>query len=351
MMSGIWIAGWGHTAQQMVTVGPKLHLHRATHERFVAKLQSVSYQPEIAREVVLDLVSSLPGALQQAQIGAIKLSPELVTALKERTTSRGFGPRKPVSSAPTVVDHLLNDPNYSDDFHKTQRLPGKHEPEPYAKRNHDWSQQPQHARTIPSLEEHIAELRKKRQQLSKEAEAIRAWFQQREATFYTEKLNAASDTEISALKPEQLYLERLGYWYLSTWMAVSEHDWMIAGATDHLAFAKAMQQGLEWPPPPAPPGKKTPDVHLEHMLLGLPMLLRGMQVQKAALPGLIAQLKQDLKEASKAGSPHCTAIEGQIRGYEQILGMWGDEIDATERVWRDAMERSEGGGDEISKKK
>jgi hypothetical protein len=350
MMSGIWLAGWGHTAQQMVAVGPKLHLHRATHETAVASLQKVSYQPEIAREAVLDLVSSLPGVLQQAQIGAIKLSPELVTALKERTMSRGFGPRKPVNSAPTVADHLLSDPNYSDHFHKTQRLPGKHEPEPYAKRNYGWSQQPQHARTIPSLEEHIAELRKKRQQLCKEAETIRTWFQQREATFYTEKLNAASDTEISALKPEQLYLERLGYWYLSTWMAVSECDWMIAGATDHLAFAKALQQGLEWPPP-APPGKKTPDVHLEHMLLGLPMLLRGMQVQRQALPGLIAQLKKDLKEASKAGSPHCATIEGQIRGYEQVLEIWGDEIDATERVWRNAMKRSEGDGEVTSKTK
>jgi hypothetical protein len=297
--------------------------------------------------VVLDLVSSLPGALQQAQIGAIKLSPELVTALKERTTSRGFGPRKPVNSTPAFVDHLLNDPNYSDDFHKTQRLPGKHEPEPYAKRNYGWSQQPQHARTIASLEEHIAELRKKRRQLCKGAETIRTWFQQREATFYTEKLKAASGIEISALKLEQLYLERLGYWYLSTWMAVSECDWMIAGATDHLAFVKTMQQGLEWPPPPAPSGN-APDVHLEHMLLGLPVLLKGLQVQRAGLPRLIAQLKKELKEASKAGSLHRAAIEGQIRGYEQILVMWSDEIDATERVWRDAMKRSEGGGDETS---
>lgn len=95
-------------------------------------------------------------------------------------------------------------------------------------------------------------------------------------------------------------------------MAVSECDWMIADTRDHLAFAKAMQQGLEWPPP-TPPGK-TPDVKLEHMLLGLPMLLKGLQVQRAALPGLIEQLKKDLNEASKAGGPHCTAIEWQIRG-------------------------------------
>lgn len=177
MMSGIWIAGWGHTAQEVATVGAKLHLHRSTHERSVAALQRVSYQPEVAREVVLDLVASLPGALQQAQIGAIKLSPEMVTALRERTTSRGFGPRKPMNTAPTVVEHLLNDPNYSDGFHKTQKLPGKHEPEPYAKRNYGWSQQPQHARTVASLEEHIIELRKKRQHLCKEAEAVRTWFQ------------------------------------------------------------------------------------------------------------------------------------------------------------------------------
>lgn len=99
IMSGIWIAGWGHTAQEVATVGAKLHLHRATHERFVTNLQRVSYKPEVAREVVLDLVSSLPEALQQAQMGAIKLSPEMVTALKERSQSRGFGPRKPVNSS------------------------------------------------------------------------------------------------------------------------------------------------------------------------------------------------------------------------------------------------------------
>jgi hypothetical protein len=43
MMSGIWIAGWGYTAQELVTVGPKPHLHLSTHERAVADLQRVSY--------------------------------------------------------------------------------------------------------------------------------------------------------------------------------------------------------------------------------------------------------------------------------------------------------------------
>jgi hypothetical protein len=94
-------------------------------------------------------------------------------------------------------------------------------------------------------------------------------------------------------------------------MAVSECYWEIAGAKDHLTFTKAMQQGLEWPPPP---GKKTPNVNLEHMLLGLPILLKGMQVQRATLPGLIAQLKKDLREASKAGF----ALRGDRRAHSWL---------------------------------
>ena len=64
MMSGIWIAGCGHAAQEVATVGAKLSLHRATHERAVTMIQRVSYQPEVAREAVLDLLTSAPGALQ-----------------------------------------------------------------------------------------------------------------------------------------------------------------------------------------------------------------------------------------------------------------------------------------------
>jgi hypothetical protein len=290
-------------------------------------------------------VTSVPGALQQVQTGTIKLSPEMIAAIKERTTIRSFAPREPVKSSQSPVEQILEYPNYSDDFHKTHKPPGSVEPVPYSTRNYDWSQQPQHARTIASLEEHIAELRKKRQQLSREAEAVRTWLQQREAKFYTEKLKAASDVEISTLKPEQLYLEKLGYWYLSTWMAVSECDWMIAGAADHLAFAKASQQGLEWPPP-AQPNK--PNVKLEHMLSGLPIRLKSLQVQRKALPGLIAQLKRELKDASKTNSPQRAAIEGQIRGLQQMLEIWIDEMDVTERVWADAIEKSEDDDDENS---
>ena len=345
MMSGIWIASCGHAAQEVATVGAKHVLHRATYERSVANLQRVSYQPEVAREVVLDLVASIPEAIRQVQTGTIKLSPEIVAALLERTATRAFGPREPVSSSQSPFERMFEDPNYSDDFHRTHKPPGSVKPVPYSTRNYDWSQQPQHARTIASLEEHIAELRKKRQQLCREAEAIRTWLQQREARFYAVKLKAASDVEISALKPEERYLEKLGYWYLSTWMAVSEWDWMIAGATDHLAFAKASQQGLEWPQP-AQPSK--PNVKLEHMLSVLPVRLKALQTQRAALPGLIAQLKKDLSDASKTNSPLCTVIEGQIRGYEKILELWADDINVMERVWADAMKRSESGGDETS---
>lgn len=269
--------------------------------------QRVSYEPEVVREVVLDIVASLPGALHQAQIGTIKLSPEMVAALKERTTPRHFTPRGPVRDPQTVVEQILDYPNHSDGFHKTHKPLGSVEPVPYSSRNYGWSRSPEHIGTIYDLEQHIAELRKKRQQLCNEAEAVRAWLQQREAAFYTQKLKAATDAEINALKPERNYLQKLGHWYLSTWMAVSECDWMIAGATDHLAFSKASQQGLEWPPP-APPGKS--NIKLEHMLLGLPMRLKSLQVQRAALPGLIAQLKKDLRDAPKANSPSRAAIEG-----------------------------------------
>lgn len=52
-----------------------------------------------------------------------------------------------------------------------------------------------------------------------------------------------------------------------------------------------------------------------------------------------------------AKSPHRAAIEGQIRSYEEILRFWVDEMDATERVWADAIEKSEDDDDENSKTK
>lgn len=355
MMSGIWIAGWGHAAQEVATMGVKLALHQERHKKPVNMIQRVSYQPEVAREAVLDLLTSAPGALEQVQIGTIKLSPDIVAALKERATSWSFGPRGPVNDSQTLVEQILDYPNYSDGFHKTHKPADSIDPVPYSTRNYNWSRSPQHAGTIYDLEKHITELRKKRQQRSNEAEAVRTWLQQREADFYTQKRKAATDAEIRALKPEQHYLEKLGFWYLSTWMAVSECDWMIAGAADHLAFAKATQQGLDWPPP-AQSTTKAPNVKLEHILLMLPRNLKSLQAQKRQLSSLIAQLRKDLSEASKANSPRRAAIEEQIRSYEQILKVWNDGIEAIERVWWDAMEKSEtggggGGGEESSKDK
>ena len=64
-MSGVCIAGLGHAAQEVATVGRKRAVHRVTHEKPVAMLQRVSYSPEVAREQVLELLASVPDPLSQ----------------------------------------------------------------------------------------------------------------------------------------------------------------------------------------------------------------------------------------------------------------------------------------------
>lgn len=166
---------------------------------------------------MLDILTSIPGALTQAQIGAIKISPEMIAALKERTNLRLLGPRsstKVADGQENIVELILDLSNASDDFHRTLTPPGEFEPVPYASRNYDWSCSPQQAQAVPELERHIAKLRKQRQQLCNEAESVRDWLYKREAAFY--RLEATSGAETSELKVEKNYLTMLGRWYLST---------------------------------------------------------------------------------------------------------------------------------------
>lgn len=215
-MSGVCIAGLGHAAQEVATVGRKLAAHRVTHEKPVAMLQRVSYSPEVAREQVLELVASVPDPLRQVHNGAIKLSPEMVAALKERTRSWHFVPRQPVKEpGQSPIEQALGHPNYSDGFHKSHKPPGKYEPVPYAERNHDWSHSSQHARSIPELEDHIAKLREERQQVCYEAEAVRDWLHEREADYHKLK-DTARGAGTDKLQTEKRYLEVLSHWYLAT---------------------------------------------------------------------------------------------------------------------------------------
>jgi len=116
-------------------------------------------------------------------------------------------------------------------------------------------------------------------------------------------------------------------------MAVSECDWMIAGASEHLALAKAIQQGLEWPT--AVQGNRTPNVKLELMLLGLPMRVRTMRLQLAQVPARVTGLRKSLNGVARMG-PYRTPIEGQIRGFERMQREWEREIEICERVLADA---------------
>jgi hypothetical protein len=92
----------------------------------------------------------------------------------------------------------------------------------------------------------------------------------------------------------------------------------------------------------------TTNVRLEHMLLTLPTRLKSLRASSAELPAQIAQLKKALNDASTNNDPRRTAIEADIRGYERLQERWFDEILTTERVWANAMKRSEN-GDERSK--
>jgi len=133
--------------------------------------------------------------LNQSEIE--KLNPEMVAAVKARTTSRFSSLREPGNRSQTAAEQIPNQVNYSDVFHKTRKLPGSLELVPYSTRNYDWSLHPQHAEAIPELEQHIVELRKKRQQLSNEAETVRDWLSEQEAEFYNRRPEITSDKEVS----------------------------------------------------------------------------------------------------------------------------------------------------------
>ncbi|GAB7328283.1 hypothetical protein MBLNU13_g00289t1 [Cladosporium sp. NU13] len=260
----------------------------------------------------------------------------MVAALKERSTSWSFGPHAPVKDSQIAIE----------------QPPGKYEPVPYAERNYDWSHSSQHARAIPELESHIVKLREQRQQVCQEAEAVRDWLHERETEYHKLK-DTASDIEIDKLQTEKHYLEVSSHWYLVTWIAVSECDWMLAGATEHLALARnATQQGIDWPSSPAPAQSgRSPNVKLEHIILGLEMRLRSMQESSRQVPDAVALLKKALKEDPNLSGHRRVAMEGQIRSFEQVQKIWRQDIGAYERVWADAKTRSGSGSDEASKTK
>ena len=210
IMSGVWVGGWGFFAQEIATVGPKLIVQRTTQDKPIRMLQKASYQPEVLREALLDFLNSEPGALTHVQRGMIKLSPEMVDALRESATLRPYDHRKPKDASQTAIERFLKAPNQSDSFHKTHQPPGKYEPVPYPERNYDWSCSSLPARAIPELEEHITQLRSQRQQICKEAEAVRNWLREREAAYHKLK-SAASGLEPNELRIEKLYLEVLGH--------------------------------------------------------------------------------------------------------------------------------------------
>ena len=194
----------------------------------------------------------------------------------------------------------------------------------------------------------MAKLREGRQQVCKEAEAVRDWLRERETEYYKLK-DTASGIDTEKLQSEKHYLEVLGHWYLVTWMAVSECDWMLAGATEHLILARnATQRDLDWPPTAPAQSATTPNVKLEHMLLGLEMRLKSMQESSRQVPSALPILKKVLKEDPNINGSQRVAIEGQIRGFEHMQKVWQDDIKAYERVLADAKKRSESGRDESS---
>ena len=175
VMSGVWIASWGYWAQRAAIVGLKLDPRQAMYDRLATQLNRASYQPKIAREVLLDAISSVPEALQHVQMGTIKLSPEIASALKAKTHNPSFGPRRATNGSQNVFEQILESPNHSDSFHKPHVPDNSFEPTPYSLRNYDWSSITQHDRAIPELETHISQLHKRRQQACNEAEAVRDW--------------------------------------------------------------------------------------------------------------------------------------------------------------------------------
>jgi hypothetical protein len=325
VIAGVGLANVCYAVQAVATLGKQALAYRSTETKQKLFLQKLSYRPEIEREFNLHILGYVQDPVTLLQLGFLKLSSEIVLALKKRQTFHN----------PHFPNLILDPPNDSDAFHKTYTPQGKAEPVPYAARNYDWSGSLQQGNSTPALEQHIVDLRKRRQQTCEEAESLRAWLYDREVAFY--KLKDLPTTNTYELKRQQKYLEVLARYHLATWRAIGECDWMIADATDHLAFMRCTQKGLPW----QPTGLPSKSVDLKNMVEGLDAYLK---TSYDLLQSIEVKLKQfaDAKKTTSKGL-NLGDLDEHIAALEPLQKRWEEEVETSRRLLKDASARSKPG--------
>lgn len=94
------------------------------------------------------------------------------------------------------------------------------------------------------LTEHIEELKKRRADLSREAELLFHQIAKREALFYDTIPNSVEKTERRAS------LEIMGDLHINVWIEIGMVDWMLQNSNKNLLQLKAMKEKTHWVPPP-----------------------------------------------------------------------------------------------------
>jgi hypothetical protein len=348
IMAGIMFASQGFWIQE----GCEFFIARQTEHNMKIALQKASYQPEVVRECWLNDSASLPAPfsfdlLPPVLTGDIKISPEMTAVLIKRIKAHTAA-NPQVEAADTaaegkkdIVDLIMDFPNESDAFHKTYVPKGELRPFPYAARNYDWSGgNLESSDLIRALEEHISALREQRRQTHDETEALHSWLSECEAEYYKLKEKASgskSDRVTEKLVSKKRYLENLARWHLSAWKAVSECDWMIAGATHRLALQKNSELRA-----PRSVSDRPQSVKLKHMLRGLDAYLKASDDISRMLRQSLALNKRELARAvlENVKPRYRAPIKERIEYLERSLKGWATETESARRVFRDAEERS-----------
>jgi hypothetical protein len=86
VIAGVGLANVCYAVQAVATLGKQALAYRSTETKQKLFLQKLSYRPEIEREFNLHILGYVQDPVTLLQLGFLKLSPEIVLALKKRQT-------------------------------------------------------------------------------------------------------------------------------------------------------------------------------------------------------------------------------------------------------------------------
>lgn len=123
--------------------------------------------------------------------------------------------------------------------HVALQAPDDVEPLPMPITNYAWSS----SQPIQDLEQHVARLTARRQQLAREAELLWAWLSEKEAKYYNQSQSSEGEPATPERREELAYIIQLGNAHVQTWREVNSHDWMIADSNKRLAQLRSKLDG------------------------------------------------------------------------------------------------------------